>query len=121
MTENVTENVSLRMGKEDLQKMDDFLKDHPEMGGRSLFIRTAINHYINRDADVRVDQNGDGLYVRFTAAELAAMDNLVARGMYLNREEIVRSYFKKFILEPQTEKVAAQQALEATTSQYLQQ
>ena len=44
--------ISLRMGTEELQTMDDYLQQHPEMGGRSLFIRSAIRAYVDRDADV---------------------------------------------------------------------
>ena len=43
--------ISIRMGTEEVQVMDDFLDGHPDLGGRSLFIRTAIRQYIERDAD----------------------------------------------------------------------
>ena len=49
------EKISLRIGKEDLRDMDAFLAEHPELGSRSLFIRTAVREYIRRDADALAD------------------------------------------------------------------
>ena len=46
------ERITLRMGTEEVQKMDSFLEKNPSLGTRSLFIRTAVREYIDRDADV---------------------------------------------------------------------
>ena len=46
------ERITLRMGTEEVQAMDSFLEKNPSLGTRSLFIRTAVREYINRDAGV---------------------------------------------------------------------
>ena len=85
--------VSLRMGTEELQRMDDFLEGHPELGGRSLFIRTAIRQYIDRDADVRTS-NRNEVSVRLSAAELDTIDSMVDDGTYIDRADAIRSMMR---------------------------
>jgi len=50
------ERITLRMGQDDVRTMDEYLEGHPELGSRSLFIRTAVREYINRDAGVSAAQ-----------------------------------------------------------------
>ena len=80
--------VSLRMGTEELQKMDDFLEGHPELGGRSLFIRTAIRQYIDRDADVQASSKNT-VEVRLSRAELETIQSMVDDGTYIDRSKMV--------------------------------
>jgi Arc/MetJ-type ribon-helix-helix transcriptional regulator len=90
--------VSLRMGVEDLQLMDDYLEDHPELGkSRSLFIRNAVREYIDRDADVaKSDKNG--LFVPYTSAEMMAMKTMVDKGSYLSEAEFVRNATREYLM-----------------------
>ena len=89
--------VSLRMGTEEVQKMDDFLEGHPELGGRSLFIRTAIRQYIDRDADVRTSKKNE-VTVRLAAAELETIDSMVDDGTYIDRADAIRSMVQKIMV-----------------------
>ena len=89
--------VSLRMGNEDIQMMDDFLEGHPELGGRSLFIRTAIRQYIDRDADVRTSSKNE-VAVRLSAAELETIDSLIDDGTYIDRSDAIRSMMRSMMV-----------------------
>ncbi len=93
---NADERITLRMGTEEVQAMDEYLDEHPELGNRSQFIRTAVREYVNRDADVAPlsDKEGEGLFIRFTETELGAINLLVENGVYLSGEEFVRTAMK---------------------------
>lgn len=90
--------ISLRMGNEELQEMDAFLQEHPELGGRSLFIRTAIREYIDRDADVPQTKNRNEVAVRLANAELDTIDSLVQDGIYIDRSDAIRQLFREQIV-----------------------
>lgn len=103
--------VSLRMGIEDIRTMDDFLEGHPELGGRSLFIRTAIRQYIDRDADVPRTSNKNEVAVRFSPTELETIDSMVDDGHYIDRADAVRTLVRDTI-------VAKADLAEAARSKY---
>lgn len=78
--------ISLRMGTEDIQAMDAFIESHPEVGGRSLFIRNAIRQYIARDAEVPMEKtptNRDGkTLVELSPADKETLITLVDNGRF---------------------------------------
>lgn len=77
--------ISLRMGTEDIQAMDAFIESHPEVGGRSLFIRNAIRQYIARDAEVPPvkETNRDGkILVELSPADKETLITLVDNGRF---------------------------------------
>jgi len=85
------ERITLRMGPSDVQLMDDYLEEHPELGTRSQFIRTALRKYIKGDALVASGSDtGSGIFVRFNTQELTVLGNLKKGGYCLNEEEFVR-------------------------------
>ena len=91
--------VSLRMGTEDVQTMDDYLEMHPELGGRSLFIRTAVREYIDRDGTVAPKKcNANEIALALPRAMLETIDSLVDDGIYLDRAEAVRTLLRKAIV-----------------------
>ncbi len=89
MTDDGT-RVTLRMGPEEIQMMEDFMDEH-DIGNRSDFIRDAIRGYIN---SCRVGgpsaTSGSGIFVRFSDLQMDALQGLVQRGICLNEEEFVR-------------------------------
>lgn len=103
------ERITLRMGTEEVQAMDAYLDEHPELGNRSQFIRTAVREYVNRDADVAAlsDKSDKGLFVQFTEAELATMATMAETGLVLNEQEFVR---KAVSVAIGTDKVLAERA-----------
>jgi hypothetical protein len=84
------EKITLRMGLSDLQLMDDYLAEHPELGKRSRFIRTAVMEYIKGDGKCTPSDNQSGIFVRFNAVELAALFLRKQSGNCLDEEEFIR-------------------------------
>ena len=109
--------ISLRMGTEEVQKMDVFLEGHPELGGRSLFIRTAIRQYIERDADVLETKNKNEVAVRLSAAELETIDSMIDDGTYIDRSDAIRSMMRSMMVnEAKISELARSKYEAATTS-----
>ena len=84
------ERITLRMGPSDVQLMDDYLEEHPELGTRSQFIRTALRKYIKGDAQISSPDEKSGLFVRFNTVELDMLFLIKERGKCLDEEEFVR-------------------------------
>ena len=109
--------ISLRMGTEEIQAMDDFLEGHPALGGRSLFIRTAIRQYIDRDADVPVTSNKNTVEVRLSAAELETIDSMIDDGTYIDRADAIRNMMRSIMVnEAKIGELAKSKYEAATTS-----
>jgi Arc/MetJ-type ribon-helix-helix transcriptional regulator len=123
------ERITLRMGQDEVQIMDSYLAKHPELGTRSLFIRTAVREYINRDAgvsaakvvpqDCNVDRDAyvefhDGrgeIRVLLTKRQMDTMKNEIEElGLYLNAGELIRSWFAERYTTEGQRKIAAQDA-----------
>jgi len=86
------ERITLRMGTDEVQIMDDYLLEHPELGTRSQFIRTALRKYIKGDAtNTSVSDTGSGIFVRFTPAQLSMLQLWKERGNCFSEEEFVRN------------------------------
>jgi len=100
------ERISLRMGPSEVQSMDSYLEEHPELGNRSLLIRTALREYIKRDGISTPSDSKSGIFVRFNEVELIALLLLKQRGMCLNEEEFIR----KCVTDIITPKVSAEES-----------
>ena len=87
--------ISLRISDEEIQKMDLFLEQHPELGGRSLFIRTAIRAYFDRDAGVTQTNAKNEVAVRLANADLDTIDSMVEDGIYIDRSDAIRSMVRE--------------------------
>ena len=107
--------ISLRMGTEELQTMDDYLQQHPEMGGRSLFIRSAIRAYVDRDADVAQTHKNE-VAVRLANAEIDTIDSMVEDGSYIDRSDAIRSMIREKIVSTQLTTELAQSKFTAASS-----
>ncbi len=89
MTDDGTK-VTLRMGPEEIQMMEDFMDEH-DIGNRSDFIRDAIRGYIASQRNGgRNEASESGIFVRFSDLQMDALQGLVQRGICLNEEEFVR-------------------------------
>ena len=64
--------VTLRMGPEDLQIIDDFVDENPDIGNRSNLIRAAIRAYVSGDAPgiKNLREEESGIFVRFSEIHL---------------------------------------------------
>lgn len=111
------EKISLRIGGDELREIDAYLAEHPELGSRSLFIRTAVREYIRRDADVSAgpEPAGNGVFVRLTEAQMAALDALVGT-IYFDREAVMWSLVSKLIGAEGMAESEARKAFQMATS-----
>ena len=89
MTDDGTK-VTLRMGPEEIQMMEDFMDEH-DIGNRSDFIRDAIRGYIASQRNGGSNNASEsGIFVRFSDLQMDALQGIVQRGICLNQEEFVR-------------------------------
>ena len=109
--------ISLRMSNEESQEMDSYLEKHPELGGRSLFIRTAIRAYVDRDADVPQTRNKNEVAVRLANAELDTIDSMVEDGIYIDRSDAIRSMLREKIIDNRVTTEIAQSKYVAASTQ----
>jgi len=86
--------ISVRMKDDEILEMDSYLEEHPELGGRSLFIRNAIRAYVDRDADVPATKTKNEVAVRLANAELDTIDSMIQDGIYIDRSDAVRSMIR---------------------------
>ena len=100
--------VTLRMGPEELQMMDDYVAEHPEIGSRSNFIRAAIRAYAG-SGEATVEEEG-GIFVRFSEVQLGALRLMKEEGICLNEEEFVRNCVLRQIIPEETAKESAANA-----------
>ena len=99
--------VTIRMGPEEIQMMEDFMADH-DIGNRSDFIRDAIKGYI---ASVKAGQpqNAEsGIFVRFNDVQLDTLEALVQTGISVSAEE----YIRKCVLDKIVPKTVEDDAIE---------
>lgn len=109
--------VSLRIGTEDLQIMDNFLERHPELGGRSLFIRTVIRQYIDRYTDAPPKlTNKNEVVVKMSMAEMETIDSMIDDGIYMDRPDAIRSLIRSKIVNDMKLTELAQSKYAATTT-----
>lgn len=98
--------VTLRMGPEEIQMMEDFMDEH-DIGNRSDFIRDAIRGYIASQKAGNPDCASEGgIFVRFSELQMDALQGIVQRGISLNEEEFVR----KCVLEKIVPATVAEEA-----------
>ncbi|MDR2866665.1 MAG: hypothetical protein LBV13_04615 [Methanomassiliicoccaceae archaeon] len=93
------EKITLRMGLSDVQIMDRYLEEHPELGKRSLFIRTAIMDYIKRDAKCGLSEKNDlknegGIFIRLKQRELDTLGRIVDDSPYDSAEDFIKSMLR---------------------------
>lgn len=85
MDEN--ERITLRLEKENLELIDEFLAANPSYKNRSQLCRDAVQSFIES-----VTQGGNTVQLRVPRRYLDLIDHFVADGYFLSREHaIVRS------------------------------
>ena len=109
--------ISLRMGNDEIEDMDAFLQKHQELGGRSLFIRTAIRTYIDRDADVpQPKTKGNETVVRLANAEMEVIDSMVDDGTYIDRSDAIRMLLRDALRSDESNRKTAQERYVAAST-----
>lgn len=78
------DRISLRLEKENLDLMDQFLKENPIYRSRSQLCREAVQAFIGS-----VTKGRDTVIIRIPRHYLELVDYLVAEGYFLSREHAI--------------------------------
>lgn len=78
------ERITLRLERDNLEKIDTFLQAHRDYQSRSQLVREAVRTFVRA-----IEQRDDTVTVRVPWKYLELMDHLVAAGLYLDREHSV--------------------------------
>ena len=104
--------VTIRMGPEEIQLMEDFMADH-DIGNRSDFIRDAIKGYISA-VKAGTPQNAEGgIFVRLNDVQLETLDALVKTGISVSEEEFIRKCVLEKIIPRSVEDETIENAFRA--------
>ncbi|MDR1404377.1 MAG: ribbon-helix-helix domain-containing protein [Candidatus Methanoplasma sp.] len=106
--------ISIRMGTEDLQTMEDFMAEN-EIDSRSRFVRDAISGYIASQRHNAPDGAGpaSGFFVRFREVQMEALRLMVEDGIAFNEEEYIRKCVLEKLVKPESETDSAERAFKA--------
>ena len=106
------DKITIRMGTEEIQAMESFLLDHPELGSRSNFIRTTVREYINRDADrTPADNNKSGIFIELPEFEKNVMNEVMRMNFFVSEEEFIRNCVRDVIKKEHADTLANMQAV----------
>jgi len=98
------ERISLRLEKEDLELIDEFIKAHPEVSNRSQLARLAIRSYIEGDSGLGADQ--DLITVELPRAARKSIEAWVTAGVYKSvADAIEKCVSERFITDEFRERV----------------
>jgi len=88
------DRITLRLEKENLELIDNFLKENPAYRNRSQLCREAVQAFIDT-----ATRSGDQVTLKVPRFYLELMDHLVNEGYFLDREHAVlrcvEAYFSK--------------------------
>ncbi len=104
--------ISIRMGPEEIQIMDDFMDDNGIIK-RSDFIRRAITGYIRSKTDQDVEEGPGGIFVRLQEVQLEAINNIVKTGVCYDAEEYARKCILDKIVPAESEEEAVKNSFKA--------
>ena len=96
--------VTIRMGPDVIQAMEDFMADHG-IENRSDFIRDAISGYIASQENGGSASTG-GIFVRFSELQMDALENIIQSGVAYDVEEFVRGCVLDRIVPEEVQKEA---------------
>ena len=104
--------VTIRMGPEEIQMMEDFMADH-DIGNRSDFIRDAIKGYITSIKAGHPQTAEGGIFVRLSDVQLETLDSLVQTGLTVSGEEFIRKCLLEKIVPKSVEDETIENAFRA--------
>ena len=104
--------ITIRMGPEDIQMMEDFMADQ-DIGNRSDFVREAVKGYIaSVKAGKPFDSTG-GVFVRLNDVQMDTLEGLVKTGIAVSPEEFIRKCVLDKIVPKSIEDEAIENAFRA--------
>ncbi|MCL1811687.1 MAG: ribbon-helix-helix domain-containing protein [Methanomassiliicoccaceae archaeon] len=104
--------ISIRMGTEDIQSMEDFMAERG-IDSRSRFVRDAIAGYISSQRDGPGGAGSSGLFIRFKEVQMEALRLMVEDGTAFDEEEYVRKCVLEKLVSPENEADSAERAFKA--------
>jgi Arc/MetJ-type ribon-helix-helix transcriptional regulator len=82
------ERITLRLQRENVDALDEFLKDNDEIRSRSELCRIAMDRYI-RDKREETKPKGRDIRIKVPSRYLELMERLVDEGYYTSVEAII--------------------------------
>ncbi|MCL2032585.1 MAG: ribbon-helix-helix domain-containing protein [Methanomassiliicoccaceae archaeon] len=101
--------ISIRMGTEDIQKMEDFMAEN-KIDSRSSFIRDAIAGHISSQRRIG---SGSGFFIRFNEVQMETLRLMVEDGTIFSEEEYIRKCVTDRIVSPESEADSANRSFKA--------
>ncbi len=90
VTMDQDEKITLRISKEALLEIDEFLENHQELGTRSEFIRSSCMRYI-RMSRLGQDDRDDRICIKLRGLTEKLLEKAVNMGIYSDLQDAVSS------------------------------
>ncbi|MCJ2555678.1 MAG: ribbon-helix-helix domain-containing protein [Candidatus Thermoplasmatota archaeon] len=88
----INERVTLRLEKDNLDRMDSFLQKSKEFSNRSQFLRVAVEAFIDH-----TEKTQEEISVKIPAKYLGYIDAMIRDGYFLSREYAVLRCIEEFL------------------------
>ncbi|MFQ6106585.1 MAG: hypothetical protein ACE5QF_03220 [Thermoplasmata archaeon] len=96
----VNERVTLRLEKDNLERMDSFLQDSKEFANRSQLLRVAVKSFIDRSEKAQEEVS-----VKIPARYLEYIDAQIKGGYFQSREHAVLKSIEEFLSPEGVERI----------------
>jgi metal-responsive CopG/Arc/MetJ family transcriptional regulator len=96
----VNERVTLRLERDNLDRMDSFLRETKEFSNRSQFLRVAVETFIDR-----TEKTQEEVSVKIPAKYLGYIDALIRDDYFLSREYAVLRCIEEFFSPENIKKI----------------
>lgn len=96
----INERVTLRLEKDNLERMDSFLEESKEFASRSQFLRVALKSFIDR-AEIAQEE----VSLKIPPRILEYIDAQVADGYFLSREQAVLKCVEEYFTLEKIEEI----------------
>lgn len=96
------DRITLRLERENLARIDEFLASHKEFGSRSQLCRAALQSFLDRARG-----SSDEISVRVPRVLLDYIDVLVNEGYFLSREHALLRSIEAFFSRDRVTEIAA--------------
>lgn len=94
----INERVTLRLERDNLDRMDSFLKHTKEFSNRSQFLRVAVETFMDRTEKAQKEVS-----IKIPAKYLGYMDALIRDGYFPSREYVLNRCIEEFFSPENTE------------------
>ncbi|MFQ5909550.1 MAG: ribbon-helix-helix domain-containing protein [Thermoplasmata archaeon] len=96
----INERVTLRLEKDNLERMDSYLQKSREFANRSQFLRVAVKNFIDR-----AEKAQEEVSLKIPARFLEYIDAQVADGYFPSREHAILKCIEGFLTLEKVEEI----------------